>query len=447
MVVAMDPRLLVHAERQAPRYTSYPSAPHFDASVDGGLYAAWLGRLPVAAELSLYLHVPYCKALCWYCGCNTYAARRDEPVVDYVANLLREVDLVAGSTTARRVVEIHWGGGTPNILSPDQFTRIFRHLAFWFDIDATARHAIEIDPRYLSTDQTRAYAAAGVTRASLGVQDLNAHVQRAIGRIQPLATVKGAVEGLRDAGISDISIDLMYGLPAQSSADLLESVRGAAGLQPQRIALFGYAHVPWFKKRQRLIDEERLPGAAERFDQAEAARAELASLGYIAIGLDHFALPEDDLAIAMRRRDLHRSFQGYVAGAQTALIGLGPSAISTLPQGYAQNFSEPGTWAHSIGLDKLPCARGHALHDDDRRRRALIEQIMCAFRVDLRPLGGAKACRREIELLAPLIADGLVSITGDIVTMAEDARPFCRLAAQAFDAYATAAPARHSRAG
>lgn len=442
----MDSRLLVHAERQAPRYTSYPSAPHFSASINGDVYAAWLAELPSTADLSLYLHVPYCKELCWYCGCNTYAARRDEPVVDYVASLLREIDLIAACTPARRVVEIHWGGGTPNILSAEQFTRIHHHLAFWFDIDAMVRHAIEIDPRSLSEDQARAYAAAGVRRASLGVQDLNAHVQRAIGRVQPLAVVKAAADKLRGSGIEDLSVDLMYGLPAQSTEDLLTSVRGAASLTPQRVSLFGYAHVPWFKKRQRLIDEQQLPGAAERFDQAEAARNELAALGYVAIGLDHFALPGDDLAVAARRGALHRSFQGYVSGDQTALIGFGPSAISTLPQGYVQNFSEPGAWAHAINLDKLPCARGHALDDDDRRRRALIEQIMCAFRADLGPLGGAGGCAREIELLAPLIADGLVSIVGDTLLVAEDARPFCRLAAQAFDAYAMTGSARHSRA-
>ncbi len=442
----MDPRLLTHAERQAPRYTSYPSAPYFDANVDSDRYTAWLGDLSADAELSLYLHVPYCRTLCWYCGCNTYAARRDEPVVDYVSTLLREIDLVAARTPARRVVEIHWGGGTPNILSADQFARIHRHLGFWFDIDAPARHAIEIDPRHLSVHHAAAYAQAGVNRVSLGVQDINAHVQRAIGRVQPFEIIQASVETLRQAGIGDISIDLMYGLPAQSVEDVLASIRGAVSLQPQRIALFGYAHVPWFKKRQRLIDEQKLPGAAERFDQAEAARAELSSLGYIAIGLDHFALPDDDLAVALRRGELHRSFQGYVTGGQTALIGFGPSAISTLPQGYAQNFSEPGAWAHAITLEKLPCARGHELDEDDRRRRALIEQIMCAFRADLAPLGGAKACAREIERLSPLIADGLVSIAGDTMMMADNAHPFCRLAAQAFDAYAMTAPARHSRA-
>ncbi|MEZ6023004.1 MAG: oxygen-independent coproporphyrinogen III oxidase [Hyphomonadaceae bacterium] len=442
----MESRFLAYAERPAPRYTSYPTAPHFSPRVNGDTVRGWLGDLAPETALSLYLHVPYCRQLCWYCGCNTYAARREAPVADFVDTLEREIALIAAQLNARGVSEIHWGGGTPNILAPEQFQRISERIALHFDTTALVHHAIEIDPRFLDAEKVRAYAAAGVNRASLGVQDLNARVQEAIGRVQPEDVVRRAVDLLRDGGVGEINVDLMYGLPHQSEDDLRQSVEIAAAMAPQRIALFGYAHVPWFKKRQRLIPEDALPGAAARFDQAEAARTALEALGYVAIGLDHFALPRDELARAAREGGLRRSFQGYVVHEAEAIIGMGPSAISTLPQGYAQNISEPGGWAAAIAADTLAVARGHALTPEDRIRRRLIEQIMCDFEGDLAPLGGAAACAPELSTLAPLIADGLVRVEGDRVVLAQAARPFCRLVGLAFDAYAQQAAARYSRA-
>jgi oxygen-independent coproporphyrinogen-3 oxidase len=442
----MDPRFLAYAETQAPRYTSYPTAPHFQSGVGDAEMRGWLGGIDADASLSLYLHVPYCRDLCWYCGCNTYAARREEPLNEFVWTLGREIDLVSAASASRRVVEIHWGGGTPNILSPAQFKAIASRLAQRFDIDSGAQHAIELDPRYVEREKAEAYVAAGVTRVSLGVQDLNPRVQEAIGRVQSLETVQHAVDVLREAGIAGLNMDLMYGLPRQTAADLRESIRQAAAMRPYRIALFGYAHVPWFKKRQRLIAEDTLPGARERFDQAEIAKTALEALGYEAIGLDHFALPADELAAAAREGRLRRSFQGYVVQPAAAIIGLGPSAISTLPHGYAQNAPEPGAWARAITEGRLAVCRGHTLSADDRIRRRLIEQIMCDFEGDLRPLGGAGACARELENLQPMIADGMVRIAGDVITVSPEAEPFCRLVGMAFDAYAQRNGARHSRA-
>lgn len=441
----MDPRLLPHARRNAPRYTSYPSAPHFGADIDAGAYTRWLGELAPDAALSLYVHVPYCRQICWYCGCNTYAARREETITDFVTAVRREIDLVAEKTHAREVREIHWGGGTPNILEADQFLRIWRHLEFWFDIDPGAAHAVEVDPRGLSREHAAAFAVAGVSRASLGVQDFNAHVQRNIGREQPATVVEHAVALLRGAGIGQISMDLMYGLPGQDTADLLASLHIAASMAPQRIALFGYAHVPWFKKRQRLIDGALLPSVEARFDQAAAGREALVRLGYMPIGLDHFCLPNDDLAVAADRRDLHRNFQGYVAGHTDAILGFGPSAISTLPQGYVQNHHQPGVWSRAIDEEKLPVARGHRCSHQDKVRRDIIERLMCDFTADLSSAGGAAAFENELAALAPLMEDGLVMVEGDTVTIPPEARPFSRLAAQAFDAYAQS-PAQHSGA-
>ena len=442
----MDPRLHAYAERQAPRYTSYPTAPHFSPSVNDAVVARWLTDLPESDAISLYIHVPYCRQLCWYCGCNTFAARRDEPVLDYVETLLLELDLVRTSLGRRRVVEIHWGGGTPNILDATQFTRISEHIDAAFDTGALAHHAIELDPRYVDAAKAQAYAAAGVNRVSLGVQDLNDRVQQAIGRVQPLAVVQQTVETLRAAGIAGINFDLMYGLPHQSVAEVQNSIDLSVAMRPNRIALFGYAHVPWFKKRQRLIPEAALPGTELRFEQAEAARIKLEAHGYVAIGLDHFALPEDELAQAANTGRLRRSFQGYVIEQTPALVGLGPSAISTLPQGYAQNDPEPGAWAAAIARGRLPIARGHALSEDDRIRRRLIESIMCDFEGDLRALGGARGCAAEIEALAPMIRDGLVTVNDDRIVLTEAARPICRVVGAAFDTYAANAQARHSKA-
>lgn len=442
----MDDRLLAYAERQAPRYTSYPSAPHFSAAVSDKTVLGWLGELTPDAALSLYLHVPYCRQLCWYCGCNTYAARRDEPIRDFVHTVLSEIGIIASATAAHRVVEIHWGGGTPNILSPDQFTQIADALAEKFDLNTLSHHAIELDPRFIDVEKAQAYARGTINRVSLGVQDLNARVQQAIGRVQSVEVVERAVNLLRQAGIDQINMDLMYGLPHQSAEDVRQTISLAAAMRPQRIALFGYAHVPWFKKRQRLIPEAALPGASERFDQAEAAREHLLSLGYRAIGLDHFALPEDDIASAEADGRLRRSFQGYVLEAADALIGMGPSAISTLPRGYAQNAPEPGAWASAIAEGRLATVRGHERSDDDRVRGRVIEQIMCDFEADLAPLGGAASCTEELAQLAPMFADSMLDLQDDRLILSPEARPFCRLVAMAFDSYAPRSVARHSRA-
>jgi len=441
----MDPHLLPFAERQAPRYTSYPSANHFDASVDAATYARWLGSLEDGASLSLYLHVPYCRELCWYCGCNTFLTRGGD-IADFVTTLMMELDLVASALSAHRVTEIHWGGGTPNVLSPQQFLRLVRHIDFWFDVAPDVAHAIELDPRYVTRELADVYAAAGVQRVSLGIQDLNPHVQEAIGRIQPIEQVREAVETLRSAGLTRLSFDLMYGLPGQTSGDVARTIRLATALQPSRIALFGYAHVPWFKRRQRLINADALPGASERFDQAELARRMLNDLGYESVGLDHFAKSDDPLAISARNAALRRNFQGYVTQEHTVLIGVGPSAISHLPDGYAQGVATIGAWRHAIESDTLPVARGHAETAEDSRRGAVIQAIMCNFEIDLRAWGGWDMFPGAYTEVKPLVEAGLAKIDGDTLRIPASARQFSRLVAAAFDAYARPSHQAHARA-
>jgi oxygen-independent coproporphyrinogen-3 oxidase len=433
------------AERNVPRYTSYPTAPHFDATVTPAVYRRWLEALPQEASLSLYIHVPFCTELCHYCGCNTRAVRKREPVDAYADELVREIALY-GALARRRVTHLHWGGGTPSILGPGRLQAIAARLAAQFDLSALTEHAIELDPRRIDRALVRALADIGVTRASLGVQDTSDDVQRLIGRIQPFALVERAADWLREAGIGDLNIDLMYGLPGQTVAHVRRSAEQAASLSPRRLALFGYAHVPWFKSHQRLIDETKLPGLGERLSQAEAAAATLAAAGYVAVGLDHFALPDDSLAAAARAKRLRRNFQGYTTDAADALIGLGASAIGRLPHGFAQNAPDVGGYMRALAAGEFPIVRGLAMSDDDRLRAGMIERLMCDLALDLSAFGGSARFAAEIEALAPLAAAGLLRVDGDCVVMTEAGRPFVRIAAAAFDAYLADGRKRHSAA-
>lgn len=437
------------AERNVPRYTSYPTAPHFTADVGPSVYASWLAAVPADATLSLYLHVPYCTEICRYCGCHTKATRRAEPLDAYADALLGEIDLVAAAMTSRSVVHLHWGGGTPSILGPERLARIVQKIAGHFDLSRLVEHAIELDPRQVTKPLADALAALGVTRASLGVQEFSPHVQEAIGRIQPFETVRAAVDALRGAGVARINVDLMYGLPGQTIADVEATADLATALHPARLALFGYAHVPWFKANQKLIDEAALPGASERIEQARAAALRLASHGYVPIGLDHFARPDDELAAAARTGRLRRNFQGYTTDPADALIGLGASAIGKLPQGFAQNAVDIAGYARAVTQGAFATVKGIAVSDDDVLRGAIIERLMCDLAVDLAALPAgtphsAATFAHERADLDALAAAGLITIEGSRITVTEEGRPFVRLVAAAFDAYLAQSRSRHS---
>jgi oxygen-independent coproporphyrinogen-3 oxidase len=462
--------MLALAERNVPRYTSYPTAPHFSAAIGPSAYAAWLDSLPKSATLSLYLHVPFCTELCRYCGCTTKAVRRRAPVEAYAELLRTEIDLLSAATCARRVAHLHWGGGTPSILGADRLAALVETLTAAFDLAALQEHAIELDPRHLDAALAFALARIGVTRASLGVQDLSPHVQRAIGRVQPFEQVGQAVASLRGAGIANINIDLMYGLPRQTVGGVIRSAEFAASLKPARLALFGYAHVPWFKPHQRLIDQAALPGAVERITQMHAAAETLEECGYVPIGLDHFALPGDELSRAARTARLHRNFQGYTTDPADALIGLGASAIGRLTQGYAQNAQDVGTYARAIDAGQFATARGFELSGEDRLRARIIERLMCDLAVDLgaevrstkgnangraAPTGvtqfretqpGTLDFANELAALDELSNKGIVQRDGDRIFVTEAGRPFVRLVAAAFDAYLPKDQKRHSLA-
>jgi oxygen-independent coproporphyrinogen III oxidase len=438
-------RQYLFAEQKVPRYTSYPTAPHFQADVGHTVYSDWLAQIPSDATLSLYVHVPFCTSLCIYCGCHTQVARRKDPLRDYVSLLGRELELIMQRTPVRKIARIHWGGGTPSAIGAAALTEIMEQLSRLADLSSLREHAIELDPRHVRPELVHALAAIGVNRASLGVQTFAAPVQAAMGRVQPFATVHRAVDRLREAGIGNLNFDLMYGLPRQTTGDLRETVDLAVALNPQRLALFGYAHVPWFRPRQRLINETDLPGVTERFDQMKTARQHLYRHGFEPIGLDHFALPNDELAVAARTRRLHRNFQGYTDDDSEVLIGLGASSIGRLPQGFVQNASDVADYTRRINANELATVRGIALTEDHRMRGNIIEDLMCYLRTKLPP-GSALLDSPAQETLAVLRREGLVHQDGGSIIVPEAARPFVRLVAAAFDAYLPNNAARHSAA-
>jgi oxygen-independent coproporphyrinogen-3 oxidase len=435
---------LALAERNVPRYTSYPTAPHFSAIVGPDIYQAWLSELPETATLSLYLHVPYCTELCLYCGCTTKAVRRHAPVEAYADHLRKEIALLAAAIGGRRVVHLHWGGGTPSILGADTLLSIGELLGATFNLADLTEHAIELDPRRVTSELAMALGRMGITRASFGAQDFSPHVQEAIGRVQPFHEVEAAVEAVRAAGVADINIDLMYGLPRQTVGDVIRSAELAASLAPSRLALFGYAHVPWFKSHQKLIEPETLPGAAERMAQMHAAAETLEECGYVQIGLDHFASRRDNMQRAARSGRLHRNFQGYTTDEADALIGLGASSIGRLPQGFVQNAPDIGAYTRAIDDGHFATIKGLALSADDRVRSRVIERLMCDLAVDLDAHAGAGDFSAEVDAIDVLGESGIVRRHGRQIIVTEEGRPFVRLVAAAFDAYMTKNQKRHS---
>jgi oxygen-independent coproporphyrinogen-3 oxidase len=442
--------LLSKYDRRLPRYTSYPTAPHFKSSVDADVYRSWLQAIPAASDASFYLHVPFCAALCWYCGCHTSVVRSHAPVAEYVALLEAELALVAAQSGRLKATHVHWGGGTPNMLAPDEFDRFMSVFAKHVELSAAAEISVEIDPRRLTVESANGYVAAGMTRASLGVQDFDARVQQAINRLQPFAMTAQAVEWLRRAGITSINFDLIYGLPRQTVPSILDTIDRAMSLAPDRIALFGYAHVPWMKRHQQLIAERDLPGPLERLAQAEAAAARLIENGYLRIGLDHFARPGDLLARQLAEGRLHRNFQGYTSDDTPALIGLGLSAIGSLLQGYVQNTTDITLYRERVRGGELAAVRGVKLSGEDRLRRDIIERLMCEMRVDL-----ARVARKhshlpevfapELAALEPLIADGIARREGWTIAVTEEGRPLARAVCAVFDTYLDPAQQRHAR--
>lgn len=430
-----------YGESRLPRYTSYPTAPRFSPSIGAGTYRDWLTSIPQNDPVSLYLHVPFCRSMCWYCGCHTTITQKDAPILDYLTVLKQEIRLVAKAIGRQQSVsEIHFGGGTPTIMTPEEFLDLTATLAAAFGIGGATGLAVEIDPRTLTLEMSRALGEAGLTRASLGVQSFDPKVQKAINRIQSVEQTATALSNLRKAGAGSVNFDLIYGLPHQTVGSAIETARVAAAMRPERFAVFGYAHVPTFKKHQRLIDTAALGDAYERHAQAEAIAATLCEAGYRRIGLDHFALPEDSMSIAADRRTLHRNFQGYTTDNTSTLIGFGSSAIGRLAEGYAQNDVAIGRYASLISSGELATSKGYRLTREDRIRAWIIERLMCDFQVDFgaMPEGFDLADESIGKVNLPLqtmLAEGIVSWQGDLLTVDTQHRFMVRSVASCFDAY------------
>lgn len=444
--------LIARWDGRIPRYTSYPTAVAFHSGVDAATVDGWLAALDPSVPVSLYLHVPFCRRMCWYCGCHTVVANTAAPVEAYARDLISEARLLAARLPGRmRLAHVHWGGGTPSILGPDAWRRVDAAIRELFDVAEDAEIAVELDPRTMTAKMVAALAETGVTRASLGVQDFDARVQEAVNRIQPFTMVADAVARLRGAGIEALNLDLMYGLPHQDELSVARTAREALSLAPDRIALFGYAHVPWMKRHQRLIEERDLPDAVSRLAQFQAASSVFAAAGYAVIGLDHFAKPDDRLALAASEGRLRRNFQGYTDDAAPVLLGLGASAISALPQGFAQNAAAVPDWRAAVFAGRLPVVRGIAPTAEDRLRAALIERLMCGMALDIgavcrehgnRPTRFATALAR----LDAMAADGLLVREGWRLRVTPVGRVFLRSIAAVFDGRLEITEGRHARA-
>lgn len=449
----MSDVVMRYADRLLPRYTSYPTAPHFKAEIGPDSYAQWLTALPGDSTLSLYFHVPFCRSMCWYCGCHTSVTKRDEPIARYVEALKAEIDLTAGHLgTGRTVSHIHFGGGTPTLMKPEQFIDLMAHVRRHFSLAADAEIAIEIDPRTLTADMCAALAEGGVTRASLGVQSFDARVQQAINRVQTFKQTYEAAHNLRRAGILALNMDLLYGLPGQTVLSCIETTQKVLRLAPDRLSVFGYAHVPGFKPHQRKIAEETLPNAESRHAQAEYIAAVLQTAGYQRIGLDHFARPSDPLAVAAREGKLRRNFQGYTTDDASVLIGFGASSIGRLSAGFVQNAVSIGDYLKAIEAGEFATIKGYALTKEDRLRAAIIERVMCDYTVDLETIckrfgvSPDDVLARSTPMLDTLVADGIAERSRYTIRVQNRARPLVRAVAAAFDQYLGQGQARHARA-
>lgn len=412
-----------------PRYTSYPTAADFGPIAGHLLPGAIAG---VTGDVSLYIHVPFCERICHYCGCNTGASGRRQRLESYLAALMHEISVVSSLLQpGARVRRVSFGGGSPNALDPIAFIRLVDRLIVAFGL-ADPIYSIELDPRSMTLDWMRAIKTVGIERASLGVQTFATHCQQAIGRVQDEDTIVRTVDWLREGGVTSLNFDLMYGLPGQTRDDLSDTLQRTRVLGADRIALFGYAHVPHVVPRQRAIDASALPDQAERFAMAAMGHTYLASHGYVPVGFDHFAKPGGDpLARAALEGRVRRNFQGFTDDDAPNLIGLGASAISQFPHLIAQNEKNSGRYRMMASEGKLTADRGIVRSADDQQRGAAIEALLCQGRARLTPnLMGEIASR-----IVPFAERGLVNISNDWVVMTADGLPYTRTVAALLDRY------------
>ncbi|MDA9390833.1 oxygen-independent coproporphyrinogen III oxidase [Bradyrhizobium ottawaense] len=435
-----------YCDARLPWYTIYPTVPDFSAMVGAETCETWLRRLPPDEPVSLYLHVPFCRSICWYCGFPTSLTRSERPISIYLAAMHEEIRLVAEQAPrALPVSDVHFGGGTPTTIAPTDFLALMELLRRCFAFSKSATIAIEIDPRAFTAEMAETLQAAGVSRASIGVQSFDPVVQRSVNRVQSEVQTASVVESLRQHGISRINFDLLFGLPHQTVRSCVDSARTALAMRPDRLAVFGYAHVPSYMKRQRQIDEAALPDNVARAEQAAAIADTLVSAGYRQIGLDHFALPDDELTLAQKAGRLRRNSLGYSADTCKTVIGLGPSAIGRLRDGYVQNEIATASYHQHIQAGRLATSKGYFLSAEDRLRAAIIERLMCDLQADVPAICAAHGfdpipLLDSADRLGMLAEDGIVDIEDGFIRIKQEHRFVIRAVAAAFDTYLDRTP-------
>ena len=436
-------------DARVPRYTSYPTAPQFAGGVGPVTFTSWIEAIPAHSSISLYLHVPFCRRLCWFCACRTQGTSSDDPVIAYAKMLQSEILLLAkhlpkGVTLSR----LHWGGGTPTLLAPGLIRDLAGAILDVAPLAEGAEFSGEIDPNEVDAARLDALTAAGMNRASIGVQDFDPEIQKIIGREQSFELTRDVVAMIRARGVTSLNADILFGLPHQTKARIADSVQKLLSFSPDRVALYGYAHVPWMSRRQQMIPSDAMPTPEERLDLYEVAKELFVADGYDEIGIDHFAKPTDGMAIAARTGHLRRNFQGYTDDTAQTLVGLGASSISKFPQGFAQNASGTSEHTHAIRDGHFSTHRGHAFVGEDRLRGRIIEALMCDFRVNRAELAAYGIATEKVDAMLTTVAKafpGVVVLDDAALRILPQGRPLARMIARGFDAY-DQSKAKHSAA-
>lgn len=443
--ITVDLSLLKKYDRSGPRYTSYPTAPYFHPGIGEKEYRYHLEHDEAVAnnqDLSLYLHLPFCDTLCYFCGCNMLVTQNRDKVEQYLSYLEKEMQLIASSLSPeRKVAQMHWGGGTPTHLSPTQIRHLGDLLHRYFTFREDAEIGVEIDPRELTLGHMQALQKVGFNRCSMGVQDMQHEVQVAVNRIQPEAVTRQAIDWAHEVGFTSVNIDLMYGLPHQTRSTFAATLDTVLTLQPDRLAVFNYAHLPQMFKHQRLILDEWLPLPEEKLELLKLSIETLTAAGYVYIGMDHFAKPENELAQAMEKGTLYRNFQGYSTYAGLNLVALGMSSISMLSSLYVQNQKNLPEYYQALDAGNLPVLRGVELTAEDRLRREVIVELMCNFVLDKARIEKKYGIDFDehfhdaLAQLQPFADDGLVNLDPEKLTVTTAGRLLIRNIVMNFDAY------------
>jgi len=441
----MDLNKFKKYDKPGPRYTSYPTAPQFNDAFTGKNYVDEIIKTNNSKDhpdLSLYFHLPYCDTLCYFCGCNMLITRNRDRINEYINYLKKEIDLLKKYISPeRKVTQHHWGGGTPTYLNPDEITRLTSYINKSFDFKEDSENSCEIDPRELTKAHLEALRTNGFNRISMGVQDFNEKVQKAVNRIQPEDITRQTVDWVRELEFKSINLDLIYGLPFQTVEAFADTVQKIINISPDRIAVFNYAHVPWMKKHQEIIKKEDLPAPEEKIEILKNTIEMLTGAGYEFIGMDHFAKPDDELSVALREKKLYRNFQGYSTNAGTDLYAFGITSISQLNNIYAQNFKTEKEYYKALDDGLVPTAKGYSLSDDDHIRREVIMRIMCDFELNYKSIEDKfqidfkEYFANGLENLKAFEGDGLITVSNDGFKIKDMGRLLIRNIAINFDGY------------